>query len=98
MTDQQLEVTCPCCSSRLWIDARTSKVVRSRRPGEADPETGKPKLGDADWSEAMGKVRQRSESGESRLDSALERERDKGSRLDELFRKAKEKLGPDEKS
>lgn len=98
MTEQQLEVTCPCCSSRLWIDTRTSKVVRSRRPGELDAETGKPKVDEADWSDALGKVRQRTESGEGRLDSALERERGKGARLDELFKKAKEKLQSDEES
>ena len=96
MTEQQLEVTCPCCASRLWIDTRTATVVRSRRPGETDSATGKPKVGEADWSDALGKVQKRTESGETRLDSALERERGKSARLDDLFRQAKDKLGNDQ--
>ena len=98
MTETQLEVTCPCCSARLWIDTRTATVVRSRRAGEIDASSGKPKVGETDWSEALGKVRKRTEGGESRLDSALERERGKSARLDELFRKAQDKLDPDQKA
>lgn len=98
MTDQQLEITCPCCQGRLWIDARTAKVVRSRPAGEVDAASGKPKVGEHDWADALGKVQERTDSGEGRLDSALERERGKGARLDELFHKAKEKFRSDEKT
>jgi hypothetical protein len=98
MSERQVEIICPCCSARLSIDTRTATVVRARRAGEVDVESGKPKVGDADWTDALSKVRKRTEGGESKLDSALERERGKSERLDELFRKAKDKLGDDESS
>jgi len=91
MDTKQLEITCPCCDTRLTVDVRTGGVVRSRRPEERD-ETGKPIVREADWSNAFNKVKQRSDGAGSKLDQALQNERDKASRLDDLFRQAKEKL------
>lgn len=96
MSDKQIEIDCPCCASRILIDIRTGTILRTRKPGEVDVETGKPKVGEADWADALGKVRRRTDSGLSKLDDALARERDKTSRLDDLFKKASEKLKPDE--
>ena len=95
MDRKELEVTCPCCASRLVIDLRTERVVRSARPEERDAE-GKPKVGESDWRTAMDRVQGRTRSSEDKLNAALDRERNKQSRLDELFRGAKEKLGENE--
>ena len=91
MDDKQIEITCPCCATRLSVDVRTGTVLRSRRKVETD-ETGKPKLGEADWSDAVGKVQRRTEGAPSKLEDALQKERDKRSRLEDLFSKANEKL------
>lgn len=76
---------------------RTGQVLRKRRPGEQDSE-GKPIVHEGDWDEALGRVHERRAAGDDKLDQALQRERDKASRLDELFRKANEDLGSDEEA
>lgn len=91
MDSKQIEISCPCCATRLVVDVRTESVLRARKPGQVD-ETGKPKMGEGDWSEAVGKVQRRTDEAPSKLDDALAKERDKRSRLDELFSKANEKL------
>ena len=91
MDTKQLEITCPCCKSRILVDVRTQAVLRTRRPEEHD-DTGKPVVGEADWSDALSKVKQRSEGAPSKLDAALQNEREKTSRLDDLFKQANEKL------
>jgi hypothetical protein len=90
MDSKQLEIACPCCATRLLIDVRTGTLLRSRRPEETD-DTGKPKVGEKDWSEALGKVEKRSAEAPSKLDAALAREREKTARFDELFRQAEDK-------
>jgi hypothetical protein len=91
MDAKQIEIACPCCKSRLLVDVRTGKLLRTLRPEELDA-TGKPVVGERDWDQALGKVRERSDQGESKLDSALDRERKRSADLDDLFRKAREKL------
>lgn len=91
MESKQVEITCPCCSGRIWVDVLTGKVLRARPPGVVD-EQGKPVVGEADWSQAVGNVKRRLETQGDRMNQALEREKDKEARLDELFRKASEKL------
>lgn len=95
MEPKEIEVVCPCCASRLSIDVRTQKLVRARRPEEKDP-TGRPVVGEGDWTQALGRVREREDRGSSRLDDALDRERRRPGDLDDLFRKAREKLQDDE--
>jgi predicted nuclease of restriction endonuclease-like RecB superfamily len=97
MESKQLEVSCPCCSSRLLVDVRTGKVLRAVREEQLD-ELGKPVVREADWDQALGRVQERLTTQEERIEAALERERSKGSRLDELFRKASEKLDEEEDS
>lgn len=91
MDAKQIEIACPCCKSRLLVDVRTGKLLRTLRPEELDA-TGKPVVGERDWDQALGKVRERSHQGESKLDSALDRERKRSADLDDLFRQAREKL------
>lgn len=91
METKQIEVDCPCCSQRLTIDVRTSKVLRARPKQELD-ETGRPKVGEADWSQAFGKVKSREDSRDELLGSMLDKERRRADDLDERFRAAKKKL------
>jgi len=84
MSAKEIEITCPCCQSRLAVDVLTAKVMRHEAVNTtATRDT---------WASAQDKVRGRTESGTSKLDQALESERGKADRLDDLFRKAKDKL------
>jgi hypothetical protein len=91
METKQIEVVCPCCTNRLSIDLRTQKVVRSR-PKEQLDETGKPVIGEKDWSDAFGKVKAREEGRDDRLGSMLEQERRRPDDLERRFREARERL------
>jgi len=86
------EVSCPCCESRLEIDARTGKVVRWARKAELD-ENGKPRVDETDWSSASERVQQRLGHAVDKFDQSLSREKTRSKDLDELFRKANDKLG-----
>jgi uncharacterized Zn finger protein (UPF0148 family) len=90
--EKDLTVTCPCCESRLEIDVRTGTLVRWRKKGETD-ETGKPVMRESDWTSASERVSQRLGSATDKFDQSLSREKNRAKDLDELFRKANEKLG-----
>lgn len=89
---KEVEVTCPCCTARLTIDVRTGQVLKRQAPPK---EGAAPK--DA-WESAQDRVRERSSEGKRKLESALDYERTKEARFDELFKKATEKTSrkPDE--
>ena len=91
METKQIDVVCPCCSNRLTIDLRTEKVMRARPKQQLD-ETGKPKVGEADWSQSFGKVKAREEERDDRLGSMLDQERRRPTDLDERFRQARKRL------
>lgn len=91
MEQREIEVDCPCCDTRLVVDVRTGKVLRSGKRAELDP-TGKPVLKEADWSEAHKKVKGRLSTALDRFDEGLDREKRRGHDLDDLFRKVKGKL------
>ncbi len=85
MSAKEIEVTCPGCQSRLAIDVLTAKVLRH--------ELGDAPSGSGDrWESAQDRVRGRTSSGTEKLDRALDSERGKADRLDDLFRKAQENL------
>jgi hypothetical protein len=88
MSAKEIEITCPCCQSRLSVDVLTAKVMRH--------EAGDTSAKHDTWASAQEKVRGRTASGTSKLDQALESERGKADRLDDLFRKAKDKLNKPE--
>ena len=92
MDSKEVKIDCPCCQSRLEIDVRTSKVLRWRKKGETD-EVGKPVLRESDWSAASDKVNRRLGSAADKFDESLTREKGRKQDLDDLFRKANEKLG-----
>ena len=95
METKQIEIACPCCKSRLLVDVRTGKLLRTLRPEELDA-TGKPVVGERDWDQALGRVRNRESERTAKLDSALDRERERSRHLEDLFRKASEKLADPE--
>ena len=84
MSGKQIEVTCPCCSAKLVVDVLTARVMRTEQ-------SQTPMSGDK-WASAQQKVSGRTQSGAEKLESALEEERGKKARLDDLFKKAEEKL------
>jgi hypothetical protein len=88
---KEVEVTCPCCTARLTIDVRTGQVLKRQAP--VKPGTGEPPK-DA-WESAQDRVRERTAEGKRKLDSALDYERTKEARFDELFKKATEKRAPE---
>lgn len=99
MGSKEVEVTCPCCSSRLTVDVRTEKILKARRPEELDA-AGRPKVGEADWDSALGKVTGRLDEGAGKFDASIQREKDRASDLDRLFEDLKRdtsgEAGPDE--
>ncbi len=91
MDTKETHVTCPCCESRLEVDVRTGKVVKWRRKGELD-ETGKPKVDEKDWDDASTRVSKRMGTAADRFEAGLSKEKNREKDLDDLFRKANEKL------
>jgi len=91
MDAKEAEVECPCCGSRILFDVRTSKVVRWNRGRELD-ESGRPKVSEEDWASANARVKGRLDSAADKLDAGLSRERNREKDLDDLFRKASEKM------
>ena len=87
---KELEITCPCCEGRLWVDVRTQKVVRSRRPEELD-EQGRPVVTASDWDDVHSRVAARTEGAPDRFDDALAREKSRARDLDALFEQAQER-------
>src|SRR5262245_28527048 len=87
MSAKQIDVTCPCCSSRLTIDVLTARVMRTEQAAQPGKEGER---GDK-WASAHERVQDRTRSGQDKFESGLERERTKSSRFDEMFRKAQEK-------
>ena len=91
MDTKDVLVTCPCCESRLEIDARTGKVVKWRPKEELD-ETGKPKVDEKDWDDASTRVETRMGGAAERFEQGLAKEQNRERDLDDLFRKARKKL------
>ena len=87
MSSKEVEVTCPCCTARLTIDIRTGQVLKRQLPAK-EGAGGATK--DA-WESAQDRVRERSAEGKRKLETALDYERTKEARFDELFKKATEK-------
>lgn len=84
MSAKQIDVTCPCCSAKLTVDVLTARVMRTEQSETAAS-------GDK-WASAQQKVSGRTVSGAEKLENALEDERGKKVRLDDLFKKAQDKL------
>ena len=97
MPAKQIEVDCPCCDARLLIDVLTSKVLRHSLPEQRD-ELGKPMLDEGRWEKAQERIRARKgRAGEDKFDAAIGREKNRSADLDDLFKKAQDKLDQREK-
>ena len=90
MAEKEIDLTCPCCSARLTVDVRTRQVMRSVRAAPAEGGAAPP---DA-WESAQKRVHGRTQSGAEKLENALDYERNKSARFDEIFEKAKDKHTP----
>ena len=85
MSDR-VQVTCPCCSTKLVVESATGEILSEERP-ERDLE--------ASFDTALGAVK----SGEQRRQDAFSKAFDKTQRLDDLlskkFEEAKKKAAKD---
>jgi len=95
METKEIEVTCPCCETRLTVDVRTRTVLKHARPEQID-EAGRAKLDEGRWDTAIDRARDRVGEAHDKLTSALDEERTKEDRLDDLFDQANKKLREDE--
>ena len=91
MEKKDIQVECPCCDSRLEVDARTGHVVRWRRKEELDS-TGKPIVRDEDWGDANRRVSGRLGTASDKFEEGLSREKKRERDLDDLFAKANDKI------
>lgn len=91
MEIKDVEVACPCCGTRITVDVRTRKILKSRPPKQVD-ESGKPVVGAKDWDEINSKVKGRLGSAREKFDEGLAREKTRERDLDDLFRQANEKI------
>lgn len=92
---REVRVVCPCCQARLDVDVRTQTVVRWKEPGAA-PEGERP--APADFDSLSERVAGRLGGAVDKFDENLAREKRRTQDLDDLFRRANEKLreGDDE--
>ena len=93
MNPKQIEITCPCCDTRLTVDVLTATVLRHAPPEQLD-ETGKPILDEGRWDSATAKVQGRLAEGTDKFEDALHREQRREQDLDDLFERAKRKARP----
>lgn len=91
MENKQIEVDCPCCSSKLTIDVLTRTVMRALSPKELESDDPTQR-GTERWNKASKRVAGRSAKSKDKLESAISMEKSKESRLDDLFDQANEKL------
>lgn len=90
---KEVKVTCPCCEARLEVDVLTARVLRWRAAGAGD-QAGRPSAGDFDT--MAERVQGRLGSAQDKFDENLAREKRRGKDLDDLFRRANEKLSQGE--
>ena len=95
METKQIDVTCPCCNTRLTIDVLTRAILRHAPPETVD-ETGKPVLDEGRWDEANRKVAGRRQASLDKFEAALGKEQRREKDLDELFEKARRKARGEE--
>lgn len=88
---KEIQVDCPCCEARLVIDVRTQSVLRHAPKEELD-EFGKPKTDGKRWDAAQKTVSDRQGRGTDAFDAALDKEKSRSRDLDDLFKKAQDKV------
>lgn len=91
MGAKEIEVSCPCCSTRLVVDVLTATVLKQIDPRQVD-ETGKAVLDEGRWDMAKEAVRGRPKGSAHSFDAALDKEKARSGDLDDLFEKARDKI------
>lgn len=81
-------IVCPCCSTKLTIDAATGEILSEERP-KADP--------GASFEQAMQNVRTGSQRREEAFSKAFERTKNLDDLLGKKFEEAKKKAAEDDK-
>ena len=83
MQSEPIQVVCPCCASKLEVEARTGTVIRCSREdtGQSVDEHR------ATWAEAIERVRNRPVSSADKFAAGLLAERSPPRDLDDLLRK-----------
>ena len=81
-----VEVTCPCCATRLVVDTATGEILSEERP-KVDHET----TFDSALAEVRGGAKRRGEA----FDKAFEKTRRLDDLLDKKFEEAKKKAAKD---
>jgi len=83
---KNVDITCPCCSTKLVVDAASGEILSEERPEPQHDKT---------FDSALNEVR----GGEKRRDEAFAKAFDKTQRLDDLlskkFEEAKKKAAKD---
>ena len=95
METKQIEVRCPCCEALITVDVRTRTVLKHVRAESIDAD-GRPKADESRWTQAAERASGRVDEAQEKLDRALDDERDKERRLDDLFDRANERLRDDD--
>jgi hypothetical protein len=98
MSAKDIEVLCPCCAARLSVDVATGKILKSVPAPEDGPRGADATPSKDRWESAQKRVRDRTQSSTQKLESALEAERTKEARFDDLFKKARDKHERDDES
>ena len=91
MEIKDVDVACPCCGTRITVDVRTRKILRTRPPKKLD-ESGKPVVKAKDWDQISSKVEGRLGAADSKFEDGLSKEKTREEDLDDLFHKANEKV------
>jgi len=71
-----IEVDCPQCRSRLWIDIETHQVIQHKKATRREP---------ADFSDLLQKEKEKKEKTDQRFAQARELERAKKEKAKRLF-------------
>ena len=72
--DDRFDVTCPCCSTKLTVDAASGEILAEERPAPDREKT---------FEKAMGEV----QTGASRREEAFAKAFDRTQNLDDLLNK-----------
>jgi len=87
MTAKEFRIKCPHCARIVVVDARTGKIIRHFEQSKDDDEAPDPALFD----DALGKVKKNQDEGETVLDDAFKKFKDRKKGLEGRFRDAKKK-------
>ena len=79
--DAPLELTCPCCSTKLTVDAASGEILHEERPVKAG----------RSWDDALSAGKRQQAEAEKAFDRGLARQRSADDILEKKFREALKK-------